>query len=81
MIAVIHTSSITKIDLCKNLIYKLSNKVDNLYLGLEIYNQDDITKANLIRDFVKVYPYKLVAFPNILYANKKDHEAYQILKP
>lgn len=79
LIAVIHTSSITKIDLYKNLIYKLSNKVDNLYLGLEIYNQDDITKANLIRDFVKVYPYKLIAFPNILYANKKDHEAYQIL--
>lgn len=80
LIAVIHTSSITQIELCKNIIYKLSNKVDDLYLGLEIYNQDDIAKANSIRDFIKIYPYKLVAFPSVLYANKKDHEAYQILK-
>ena len=51
---------------------KLSSKCMNLYLGLEVTNKKEFARANEIREFVKKYPYDLLAFPRIAYQNKDD---------
>lgn len=67
-------------DLFEKYIKDISSKFNNFYIGLEIYDSFDISKANLIREFASSYKIKCIAYPTIKYINKEDYLTLGILK-
>lgn len=62
-------------------LYKINKYFnDDFYIGLEIYNQNDKLKANLIKEFATSHSYNLIAFPHIKYLEKNDYKILEILK-
>ena len=59
---------------------KLSDYVDEFYLGLEITNQEENEYASQVRDFADNYGYLTIAFPRIRYQKKDDAIILKILE-
>ncbi len=51
----------------------------DLYIGLEIYKEEDKKGLNTFREFLKKRDYSLLAFPFIRYEKKEDHIIYEIV--
>lgn len=61
-------------------IAKISECVDQFYLGIEIKPLQDKAEIDKIRKFAKDHTYPLVAFPRILYQNKNEAITLKILE-
>lgn len=57
-----------------------SHGFKRFFIGLEINDTRDLSDAKLIRDFAMKYNYQVVAFPLILYPEKKDAITLRILQ-
>ena len=66
-------------ELFNNKTLKFSSYFKYFYIGLEIYNALDISKAKLIREFASFYNINCIAFPTIKYLNKEDYLILGIL--
>ncbi|MBO8427717.1 MAG: DNA polymerase III subunit alpha [Firmicutes bacterium] len=67
-------------NLFKEFLFKIKNYFNDFYIGIEIYSQEDKTKASLIEEFASLYSIPLIAFPFIQYLNKGDELRVKILK-
>ncbi len=56
----------------KDEMLKLSKIFKHLFIGIEIYQKEEIPHVNLIRDFALKYAYETIAFPYIRYLKKDD---------
>lgn len=61
------------------IIKKISSYFDDFYIGLEIYNDNSVPHANLIRNFVDKNKLNIVAFPFVSYINKEDAKVIDVL--
>lgn len=58
----------------------LSDCFDDFYFGIEIYSAEDKNNADSFRSFASSHSYKTIAFNKILYCDKKDAVALEILQ-
>ena len=58
---------------------KLSKVFTHLFIGIEVYQKEQISHVNLIRDFAIKYNYETIAFPYIRYLKKEDAIVINIL--
>lgn len=61
------------------IIKKISSYFDDFYIGLEIYTDNSVPHANLIRNFVDKNKLNIVAFPFVSYVNKEDAKVIDVL--
>lgn len=61
------------------IIKKISSYFDDFYIGLEIYNDNSVPHANLIRNFADKNNLNIVAFPFVSYINKEDAKVIDVL--
>ena len=61
-------------------VAKLSNLVDNFYIGVEINDKEDIPYIEKVREFASNHTYQTVAFPRIQYQKKNEAITLDILK-
>ena len=61
------------------ILKNISTYFDEFYLGLEIYNNEDTLKANLIRSFASSYNFKIIAYPEVRYCKKEEAISLKIL--
>lgn len=64
----------------ENIFSKLKKTFTQFYIGIEIYSEDDVSYSDKLRARAKELYYDVIAFPEILYPNKKDHGTYEVLK-
>ena len=57
----------------------LSKVFKDLFIGIEIYQKEQIPHVNLIREFATKYSYETIAFPYIRYLKKEDAIVINIL--
>lgn len=74
-------------DLLKNninklseVLFKLTSKFNNVYLGIEYYKKDDKDIVNSFRLFCETHNYKKISFPKHLYEKKSDAIVLKILE-
>lgn len=60
-------------------IQKISSYFDDFYIGLEIYTENTVPHANLIRNFADKNNFNIVAFPFVSYINKEDAKVIDVL--
>lgn len=61
------------------IIKKISSYFDDFYIGLEIYTDNSVPHANLIRNFADKNKLNIVAFPFVSYVNKEDAKVIDVL--
>lgn len=61
------------------MLQALSRGFPNFYLGIP-YLPEENSFVSFLRNFVKEYPYKTLAFPHILYQKKEDEIALEIVR-
>lgn len=61
------------------IIKKISSYFDDFYIGLEIYTDNSVHHANLIRNFADKNNLNIVAFPFVSYINKEDAKVIDVL--
>ena len=61
-------------------VAKISNLVDEFYIGVEVDTKEDIEYANRVRKFASNHIYQTVAFPRISYQKKNEAITLDILK-
>ncbi len=61
------------------IIKKISSYFDDFYIGLEIYTDNSVPHANLIRNFADKNNLNIVAFPFVSYINKEDAKVIDVL--
>lgn len=53
--------------------------IDDFYIGLEIYNQNDQLETKKLQEFLGKRNYNILAFPLVRYINKEDEIIYQLV--
>lgn len=61
------------------IIKKISSYFNDFYIGLEIYTDNSVPHANLIRNFADKNNLNIVAFPFVSYINKEDAKVIDVL--
>ena len=61
------------------IIKKISSYFDDFYIGLEIYTDNSVPHANLIRNFADKNNLNIIAFPFVSYINKEDAKVIDVL--
>ena len=51
---------------------KLSHLFYNFYFGIEIYSNNELIEIEKLRDFIYKHSYNSLAFPKVIYLDKKD---------
>lgn len=83
IIGIIPTSSFFFDDNIKNIInklFKIKNYFENFYIGLEIYEDENINHINLLREHLKNNNFKIIAFPLVKHLTKNEAGTLKILE-